>query len=94
MKKLQTLLNNLIKCKTPQELINEGEHSGLKKTLNGLFFPPYFLISLPSVSTAGGNVFTSKNVNVKMINAVNNARSILLIEYFNILNLLFCFTKM
>ena len=32
--KLQQVLNNLLKCKSPQELIDEGSNSGLKKTLN------------------------------------------------------------
>ena len=34
MNKLKLIFNNLIKCKTPQELIDEGTNSGLKKTLN------------------------------------------------------------
>lgn len=29
--KLQQVLNNLLKCKSPQELIDEGSNSGLKK---------------------------------------------------------------
>ena len=31
---LKEIFNNLIKCKSPQELINEGVNSELKKTLN------------------------------------------------------------
>lgn len=34
MEKLQAILTNLIKCKSPQELIEEGEKSELKKTLS------------------------------------------------------------
>ena len=34
MERFKTLLNNILKCRSPQELIEEGAHSGLKKTLN------------------------------------------------------------
>ena len=34
MEKLQAIFRNLLKCKNPQELINEGTNSDLKKTLN------------------------------------------------------------
>ena len=31
---LKSIYKNLVKCKSPQELIDEGSNSGLKKTLN------------------------------------------------------------
>ena len=36
MNKLQIIFNNLLKCKSPQETVEEGTQSELKKTL-GIF---------------------------------------------------------
>ncbi len=30
---IKTIINNLLKCKSPQELIDEGSKSGLKKDI-------------------------------------------------------------
>ena len=50
---LKTIFNNLIKCKSPQELIDEGENSGLKKTLNA-----FDLIVLGIGAVVGTGIFT------------------------------------
>ena len=51
--KLQQVLNNLLKCKSPQELIDEGSNSGLKKTLN-----VFDLIILGIGAVVGTGIFT------------------------------------
>ena len=48
-----SLLSNLLKCKSPQELIDEGANSGLKKTLN--FFD---LIVIGIGAVVGTGIFT------------------------------------
>ena len=53
MKKLQSILNNLLKCKTPQELIEAGEASGLKKTLT-----VFDLIVIGIGAVVGTGIFT------------------------------------
>ena len=53
MNNLKTIFNNLIKCKTPQELIDEGENSELKKTLNA-----FDLIILGIGAVVGTGIFT------------------------------------
>ena len=53
MNKLQILLNNLLKCKSPQELIDEGSQSGLKKTLN-----VFDLIVIGIGAVVGTGIFT------------------------------------
>ena len=50
---LKLILNNLIKCKTPQELIDEGTNSELKKTLNA-----FDLIVLGIGAVVGTGIFT------------------------------------
>ncbi len=53
MKRLNIVLNNLIKCKSPQEIIEAGANSGLKKTL-GVFD----LIVLGIGAVVGTGIFT------------------------------------
>ena len=53
MKKLKLILNNLLKCKTPQELIEAGESSELKKTLT-----VFDLIILGIGAVVGTGIFT------------------------------------
>ena len=53
MEKLNTLISNLTKCKSPQEIIEAGENSGLKKTL-GVFD----LIVLGIGAVVGTGIFT------------------------------------
>ena len=53
MEKLQTIFKNLIKCKSPQELIEEGSQSGLKKTLN-----VFDLIVIGIGAVVGTGIFT------------------------------------
>ena len=53
MKKLQTIFSNLAKCKSPQELIEEGAKSGLKKTLN-----VFDLIVIGIGAVVGTGIFT------------------------------------
>ena len=50
---LKEIFNNLIKCKSPQELINEGVNSELKKTLNA-----FDLIILGIGAVVGTGIFT------------------------------------
>ncbi|MBR1775758.1 amino acid permease [bacterium] len=50
---VKTILKNLIKCKSPQELIDEGTNSGLKKTLNA-----FDLIILGIGAVVGTGIFT------------------------------------
>ena len=50
---LKTIFNNLIKCKTPQELIDEGTNSQLKKTLTS-----FDLIILGIGAVVGTGIFT------------------------------------
>ena len=50
---LKQVYNNLIKCKSPQELIDEGQNSGLKKTLNA-----FYLIILGIGAVVGTGIFT------------------------------------
>ena len=50
---IKDVLNNLLKCKSPQELIDEGEHSELKKTLNA-----FDLIILGIGAVVGTGIFT------------------------------------
>ena len=50
---IKTIINNLIKCKSPQELIDEGSKSGLKKTL-GVFD----LIVIGIGAVVGTGIFT------------------------------------
>ena len=50
---LKIILNNLLKCKTPQELIEEGTNSELKKTLNA-----FDLIILGIGAVVGTGIFT------------------------------------
>ena len=51
--KLKQVLNNLLKCKSPQELIDEGSSSGLKKTLT-----VFDLIVLGIGAVVGTGIFT------------------------------------
>ena len=53
MEKLQTIFNNLLKCKSPQELIEGGEQSGLKKTLSA-----FDLIIIGIGAVVGTGIFT------------------------------------
>ena len=53
MNSLKTIFNNLIKCKSPQELIDEGTNSELKKTLNA-----FDLIVLGIGAVVGTGIFT------------------------------------
>ena len=53
MNNLQTIFNNLIKCKSPQELIDEGTNSELKKTLSA-----FDLIILGIGAVVGTGIFT------------------------------------
>ena len=53
MNNLKTIFNNLIKCKSPQELIDEGTNSELKKTLNA-----FDLIILGIGAVVGTGIFT------------------------------------
>ena len=53
MNNLKIIFNNLIKCKSPQELIDEGENSELKKTLNA-----FDLIILGIGAVVGTGIFT------------------------------------
>ena len=53
MKKLQTIFNNLLKCRKPQDLIDEGKNSGLKKTLN-----VFDLIIIGIGAVVGTGIFT------------------------------------
>ena len=53
MNRLKLIFNNLLKCKTPQELIEEGSNSGLKKTL-GVFD----LIVIGIGAVVGTGIFT------------------------------------
>ena len=53
MEKLQAILTNLIKCKSPQELIEEGEKSELKKTLS-----VFDLIVIGIGAVVGTGIFT------------------------------------
>ena len=53
MNNLKTIFSNLIKCKTPQELIDEGTNSELKKTLNA-----FDLIVLGIGAVVGTGIFT------------------------------------
>ena len=48
-----SLLSNLLKCKSPQELIDEGSNSGLKKTLN-----IFDLIVIGIGAVVGTGIFT------------------------------------
>ena len=48
-----SLLSNLLKCKSPQELIDEGSNSGLKKTLN-----VFDLIVIGIGAVVGTGIFT------------------------------------
>ena len=48
-----SLLSNLLKCKSPQELIDEGANSGLKKTLN-----VFDLIVIGIGAVVGTGIFT------------------------------------
>ena len=50
---IKTIFNNLIKCKSPQELIDEGTNSELKKTLNA-----FDLIILGIGAVVGTGIFT------------------------------------
>ena len=50
---IKEIFNNLIKCKTPQELIDEGVNSELKKTLNA-----FDLIVLGIGAVVGTGIFT------------------------------------
>ncbi len=50
---IKTIINNLLKCKSPQELIDEGSKSGLKKTL-GVFD----LIVIGIGAVVGTGIFT------------------------------------
>ena len=51
--KLQPVLNNLLQRKTPQEFIEDGTNSGLKKTLN-----VFDLIVLGIGAVVGTGIFT------------------------------------
>ncbi len=51
--RLRQVFNNLIKCKSPQELIEDGSNSGLKKTLN-----VFDLIVLGIGAVVGTGIFT------------------------------------
>jgi len=51
--KKNSLLNNLLKCKTPDELIEAGNNSGLKKTLN-----VFDLIIIGIGAVVGTGIFT------------------------------------
>ena len=53
MKQLQQVLNNLLKCRSPQDLIEEGSSSELKKTLN-----VFDLIVLGIGAVVGTGIFT------------------------------------
>ena len=53
MNNLKTIFNNLIKCKSPQELIDEGSNSELKKTLNA-----FDLIIIGIGAVVGTGIFT------------------------------------
>ena len=53
MNKLKQVLNNLLECKSPQELIDEGSNSELKKTLN-----VFDLIVLGIGAVVGTGIFT------------------------------------
>ena len=53
MEKLREILNNLLKCKSPQELIEGGEQSGLKKTLSA-----FDLIIIGIGAVVGTGIFT------------------------------------
>ncbi|MCQ2754141.1 MAG: amino acid permease [bacterium] len=53
MEKIQSIFKNLIKCRTPQELIDEGSNSGLSKTLN-----VFDLIVLGIGAVVGTGIFT------------------------------------
>ena len=53
MNNLRIIFNNLIKCKSPQELIDEGVNSELKKTLNA-----FDLIILGIGAVVGTGIFT------------------------------------
>ena len=53
MENLKTIFYNLIKCKSPQELIDEGVNSELKKTLNA-----FDLIILGIGAVVGTGIFT------------------------------------
>ena len=53
MNNLKEIFNNLIKCKSPQELIDEGTNSELKKTLNA-----FDLIVLGIGAVVGTGIFT------------------------------------
>ena len=50
---LKTILRNLMQCKSPQELIDEGTNSGLKKTLN-----IFDLIIIGIGAVVGTGIFT------------------------------------
>ena len=50
---MKSVLNNLLKCKTPQELIDAGSNSGLKKTLN-----VFDLIVIGIGAVVGTGIFT------------------------------------
>ena len=51
--KKNSLLSNLLKCKTPDELIDAGQHSELKKTLN-----VFDLIVIGIGAVVGTGIFT------------------------------------
>ena len=53
MNNIKTIINNLIKCKSPQELIDEGVNSELKKTLNA-----FDLIIIGIGAVVGTGIFT------------------------------------
>ena len=53
MKKLQAIFNSLLTCRSPQELIDEGKNSGLKKTLN-----VFDLIVIGIGAVVGTGIFT------------------------------------
>ena len=53
MNRLQMIFNNLLKCKSPQETVEEGTKSELKKTL-GVFD----LIVIGIAAVVGTGIFT------------------------------------
>ena len=53
MNKLQTIFNNILKCKSPQETIEEGTQSELKKTLS-----IFDLIVIGIAAVVGTGIFT------------------------------------
>jgi len=53
IKQISTILSNMMKCRTPQELIDEGSDSGLKKTLN-----VFDLVVIGIGAVVGTGIFT------------------------------------